>query len=217
MSANISFTMSIPLNYGRPLFPAPGRDVITPEQVANVRAGIVYSKGQLAALAASLPSLSIRRWCKDNNYAIVPAPPKRMSTFEIVTLFGAEKYFANLVGCTAMTSFGWLAICKKPLEGSLQKDWSEQRKLLSALQWVPNVATMAWFTLVYFNVHQEKLFDATYTGKFVRTSSVGPHGKIYVGHFDTRNHEDGSEFAWGDDLGDHSLVGLAVARRLKRS
>ena len=185
-----------------------GADFITPEEVSKARTSIVYTDEQITALAESLPSEDVLKWCKDNGYAVMPAPPTAMSLLDVRELQSGH-FYRKTRGWYAdqkfaredKTSFGWLAIRKTPVPNSTSKNWKEQGKLLSALEHVPNAAEMGWFITTYFEVRGVRLFE----GIYVRTSSLDSDGsRVDVGYF-------GSEglyvIYWHDDIRD-SRIGV---------
>jgi hypothetical protein len=190
-----------------------GADFITPEEVTKARGAIVYTVEQIAALAESLPSENVLKWCKENGYAVMPAPPTAMSTLDVREIQSAH-FYSKAGGWYAdkkfaredKTSFGWLAIKKTPVSNSTSKNWNEQNKLLSALEKVPNAAEMSWFITTYFEVRGVRLFE----GVYVRTSSLNSvGGRVCVGGFDS----DGLRVrdCWVDHRGDD--IGLSAARK----
>lgn len=189
-----------------------GVDFITPEEVAAVRPSIVYSNEQITALAESLPSEDVLKWCKDNGYAVIPAPPQACSLLDVREI-QSDHFYSKMGGWydnakfarENKTSFGWLLIKKTPVSGSTSKNWNEQGKLLSALETVPNAAEMSWFITTYFEVRGIRLFESVY----VRTSSFGRGGSVIVGIF-------GSSGVlvdiWAGDF-DHTHIGLSSSRK----
>ena len=206
-----------------------GADFITPEEVTKARPSIVYTNEQITALAESLPSEDVLKWCKDNGYAVIPAPPTAMSLLDVREIQSAHfysktggRYSDQKFAREDKTSFGWLAIKKTPVSNSTRKTWNEQNKLdlLSALEKVPNAAEMSWFITTYFEVRGIRLFE----GIYVRTSSLDTEGdRVYVGAFDS----DGLgvsvgvfgsgglyvDLYWGDLRGDPCPLGLSAARK----
>ena len=67
-----------------------GMDFITPEEVSRARPSIVYTDDQITALAESLPSEDMLKWCKDNGYAVMPAPPQACSLLDIREILSAH-------------------------------------------------------------------------------------------------------------------------------
>jgi hypothetical protein len=190
-----------------------GADFITPEEVTKARGAIVYTDEQITALAESLPSEDVLKWCKDNGYAVMPAPPTAMSTLDVREIQSAH-FYSKTGGWYAdqkfaredKTSFGWLLIKKTPVSNSTSKNWNEQNKLLSALEKVPNAAEMSWFITTYFEVRGVRLFE----GVYVRTSSLDSGGHhVNVGLFDS-----GGLYVndyWDDHRNDY--IGLSAARK----
>ncbi|MFA7662894.1 MAG: hypothetical protein WCX88_03170, partial [Patescibacteria group bacterium] len=52
-----------------------GIDFITPEEVMKACKKIVYIAEQITALTERLPTEHVLKWCKNNGYAVMPAPP----------------------------------------------------------------------------------------------------------------------------------------------
>jgi hypothetical protein len=189
-----------------------GNDFITPEEVAKARPGVVYSDEQIAALASTLPSADVLRWCKDNGYAVTPAPPTAMSMLDVREL-ATGNFYSKTGGWYAdqkfarkdKTSFGWLAIRKTPVPNSTSRTWSEQQQLLSGVESVPNAAEMTWFITTYFAVRGVRLFR----GVYVRTSSLdSDDSHVLVGYFGGYGLH---VSCWRD--GRHGSIGLASARK----
>lgn len=190
-----------------------GADFITPEEVTKARGALVYTDKQITALAESLPSEDVLKWCKDNGYAVMSAPPQACSTLDVREIQSAH-FYSKTGGWYAdqkfahkdKTSFGWLMVKKTPVSDSTSKTWNEQGKLLSALEKVPNAAEMCWFVTTYFEVRGARLFQ----GIYVRTSSLDSDGdRVYVGGFDS-----GGLYVNGywDDYRDDD-IGLSAARK----
>lgn len=199
-----------------------GADLITPEEVSKAGPIIVYTNEQITALVESLPSEDVLSWCKKNDYAVIPSPPKAMSLTDVWEIRSTHFYlktgglypnedFAH----EDKTSFGWLAIKKAPVFNSTRKTWDQQNTLLSALEYVPNAAEMSWFITTCFEVRATRLFES---GIYVRTSSIGiglEHDdgrgicRATFGHFS----DDGFDVAiWGSNRTD-GRIGLSAARK----
>ncbi len=190
-----------------------GTDFITPEEVSKARPSIVYTDEQITALAESLPSEDMLKWCKENGYAVMPAPPTAMSLLDVREIKSTH-FYSETGGWYAdqkfaredKTSFGWLAIKKTPVTNSTSKNWDEQSKLLTALEHVPNAAEMSWFITTYFEVRGIRLFESVY----VRTSSLDSDGgRVLVGRFDSGGLRV-SDY-WGDVRRDH--LGVSASRK----
>jgi hypothetical protein len=190
-----------------------GADFITPEEVTEARPSIVYTVEQITALAESRPSEDILKWCKDNGYAVMPAPPTAMSTLDIREIQSAHFYSktggwyaAQKFAREDKTAFGWLLIKKTPVSNSTSKNWNEQNKLLSALEKVPNAAEMSWFITTYFEVRGIRLFE----GVYVRTSSLVSDGfRVDVGSFDAKGLDVND---WHDDFR-YGNLGVSAGRK----
>lgn len=190
-----------------------GIDFITPEEVTKARPSIVYTAEQITALVGSLPSEDVLKWCKENDYAVMPAPPNPMSVFDVREILSVN-FNLNTRGLRAdtgsthekKTSFGWLMLKKTPVANSTSITWNEQNKLLSKLEGVPNAAEMSWFITTYFEVRGVRLLEMVY----VRTSSTGSGGgHIYIGCRCILGL--GSDDSWDDYKTD--CIGLSAARR----
>ncbi len=190
-----------------------GADFITPEEVTKARGAIVYTGEETQKLAESLPPQDVLKWCKENGYAVMPAPPRACSTLDVREIQSAH-FYSKTGGWYAdqkfaredKTSFGWLLIKKTPVPNSTSKTWNEQNKLLSALEKVPNAAEMSWFITTYFEVRGVRLFE----GVYVRTSSLDSGGyRVSVGSFVS----DGLyvSVSWDDFRGGN--IGLSAARK----
>ncbi|MEK7578956.1 MAG: hypothetical protein AAB460_00255 [Patescibacteria group bacterium] len=190
-----------------------GADFITPEEIMATRRGVAYTNDEIATLAASIPSADMLRWCKDNGYAVMPAPPTAMSLLDVRQLV-TNHFYSKTGGWYAdqefaskdKTSFGWLAIRKTPVPNSTNRTWSEQEKLLSGVESVPNAAEMSWFITMYFEVRGIRLFANVY----VRTSSLDSGGdRVLVGGFGAKGLY---VYSW-DDYYRHSYIGVSSARK----
>ena len=190
-----------------------GTDFITPEEVAKACKNVSYTDDQITALAESLPSEDVLKWCKQNGYAVMPAPPTAMSMLDVRELQSGH-FYSKTGGWYAdqqfaredKTFFGWLMIKKTPVSDSTSKNWNEQSKLLSELERVPNAAEMSWFITTYFQVRGVYLFGSIY----VRTSSLASGGiRVIVGGFDAKGlYVDD----WNDDVR-YSSIGVSAARK----
>lgn len=191
-----------------------GADFITPEEVTKDRLCIVYTNEQITALAESLPSEDILRWCKDNDYAVMPAPPtemsmlgvRRINSIHFFSKYGMRWYTNEDFAHKDKTSFGWLIIKKSPVSNSTHRTWRRQVRRLSTLEKVPNAAEMSWFIITYFKIRGIRLFETIN----IRTSSLSSFGQhVYVGYFtDVCLTVD----TWIDDDG-YGDIGLSAARK----
>ncbi len=191
-----------------------GDDFITPEEIAKAR-GVVYSPEQIESLANTILPEDTLRWCRDNGYAIMAAPPAAMSLIEVRSLH-ADHFYSKTGGWYTgdkekfsrddKTTPGWLAIRKDIVPKSASKNWNEQHALLSGVEYVPNAAEMSWFVTTYFEVRGIRLLERIY----VRTSSLDSGGnRVGVGDFDAKGLI--VDNYW--DAFRHGYLGLASARK----
>src|SRR3989344_2643603 len=192
-----------------------GDDIVFPDEVAESR-GLSYTDAQLKHFAEMMPSEEVLRWCKTNGYAIVAGPPSPMGLLEVRT-FKSEHFYSkgggwygggHAFGNGDRAETEWLAIRKEPVPNSLNQSWSEQLRLLSKDEQVPNTGEMSWFIPPFCEVRGVWLFEEVY----VRTSSVTSDGyRVLVGLFD----EDGLRVdgCWGGGRG--CYIGLAASRDRK--
>lgn len=191
-----------------------GADFITPEEITKARPSIGYAAAQIAALTESLPSEDVLNWCKENGYAVMPAPPIAMSILDVRVIQPAHFYFKagawyddREFAHDDRTSFGWLLIKKTPAVNSIGKKWQDRDKFLSALERVPNAAEMSWFITTYFEVRGVRLFGDAH----VRTSSLGVQDShITVGGF---GFDGFNVFDFWDNETRGSVFGLSAARK----
>lgn len=157
-----------------------GNDFITPQEIAVVRK-LTYTYEQLQHFAETLPSEEVLRWLRDNGFVLIAGPPSPMSLLEVRDLNAqllytksdgwyaeAKQKFARNDKMTAE----WLMLRKGIVPNSTDKNWGEQQKLLTEVEYVPNVAETTWGETTYKEVHHAWLFPNIYA----RTSSVGSDG-----------------------------------------
>ncbi|MDE2078943.1 MAG: hypothetical protein KGI73_01000 [Patescibacteria group bacterium] len=192
-----------------------GGDFISPEEIMTARPGIIYSDDQIAALADMMPSEEALRWCKDNGFAVVAAPPRALSLLNI-RMLEADLFYSKTGGWYAeanqkfasddKTSVGWLMIRKTDVPKSHSKNWTEQSALLSNVEYVPNAAKMSWFITTFYKVRGIRLFENV----CVRTSSVDANGdRVCLGCFDAGGLVVSGY--WGDVRDDY--LGVASGRK----
>ncbi len=191
-----------------------GANFIAPEEVYKARSSIVYTMEQMTALAESLTSEDTLNWCKENGYAVMPAPPKAMSMLDVRVIQPAHFYFKagawyvdREFAHNDKTSFGWLLIKKTPAVNSTCKKWQDWDKFLSAPERVPNAAEMSWFITTYFEVRGVRLFEKMH----VRTSSLGANSShIAVGGFSPNGF---NVYDYWDNESRDPVFGLSAARK----
>lgn len=187
-----------------------GDDIVFPDEIAEAR-GLSYTDADLKHFADTMPSEEALRWCKANGYAVVAGPPSPMGLIEIRSL-KPDHFHSKTGGWYEGYAFGygdkakteWLAIRKEPVPNSVNQNWSEQLRLLSKDEQVPNAGEMSWFITTFYEVRGVRLLKKVY----VRTSSVASGGdRVRVGLFD----EDGLDIShyWAD--GRHYDLGVAAS------
>ena len=188
-----------------------GDDFISPEDVRKVYQLQASENENMDAL----PSEDDLRWLKANSYILVPMPHEHLSVLDVRGLdnqlfysktggWYEEQAFAKDERTGSYTS--WLAIKKTVINGSLNKNWTEQNKLLSDVEHVPNAAEFCWAVTIYYKVRGIYLFPDTYA----RVSSLGSGGlRVRVGDFGAEGL--GVNDDW-DDIR-YSFLGLSSARK----
>lgn len=187
-----------------------GNDFILPDEIARARNWeLPYSDEQLHRFTETLPSEEVLQWLHDNGFILVTGSPKPMSLLEIRDL--NPKLFYNKTGgwyANESEKFSredkvnpeWLMLRKTPVPNSTNKTWSNQQKLISEMEYVPNAASVVWGLTTYKEVRNEYLLPNVYVG----TSSVGSDGsRVFVGDFDGDGLvvNDCSDDNYGSDLG----------------
>jgi len=165
-----------------------GDDFISPEEIAAAR-GLTYTDDQIAELESTLPDRETLEWLRRNDFMLVAGSPREMSLLDIREL--ERSYFYSKEGSwynnesekfarNDKVTCRWLMLRKGIVPNSTSKTWSEQEKLLSDLEVVPNAAEMIWGMTVYKVVRGVYLFGNVYA----RTSSVDSFGaRVGVGVF----------------------------------
>ncbi len=190
-----------------------GKDFITAEEIMVARSDVVYSPEQIVELAATIPSQETLALLKGYGYGLMPQPPQTLSL--LVIRASKPNHFYSKTGgwyeqqafaIDDLTGTGWLAIKKTPVNGSTNKNWGEQNKLLTNAERVPNVAEMSRFITIFFDVRGVRLFENVY----VRTSSIDSDGyHVGVGYFDAKGL--GINYNWVSRRS--GSLGLASARK----
>ena len=191
-----------------------GNDFISPEEVAEKRK-LTYSDELLQHFAETLPSDEVLGWLRVNGFVLMAGPPTPMSLLEIREL-NNQLFYSKSEGWFASdnqkfsrgdkVTAQWLMFREKIVPNSTNKNWDEQQKLLSEVEYVPNAAELCWGITTYKEVRDVLLLPDIYA----RTSSVDADGyRVYVGHFDgdgllVRDYSDGYC---------HDHLGVASARK----
>ena len=197
-----------------------GNDFISADEIAKAR-GIAYIEDQLIDLGKKLPDQATLEAIRDAGMMLVAGPPTAMSLIDVRALNAdffyskgpdkddsgwyddADEKFARNDKVEALC---WIALCKEPVENSLNKTWQDQQALVVEPMVVPNAAETVWALTTYKAVRDIYLLDDLY----VRTSSLDSDGnRVYVGNFDAKGlrvHDNWDGFR-------HDYLGLASARK----
>lgn len=192
-----------------------GNDFVSPEETAAARKGVVYNPKQLFELGNTVPPREVLKWCRDNGFMVVAGPACPMSLLDIRELERSHFYskeggrYANdseIFARNDKATCRWLVLRKEPVPGSMNKTCSEQGRMLSSREVVPNAAEQVWGMTTYKAVRDVFLLPSIY----VRTSSVDSFGvRVSVGCF----RETGlGVFCWGgqDRFG---FLGVSSSRK----
>lgn len=191
-----------------------GKDFISPEEIATAR-NLPYTDEQLVTFGNTLPAQDILEWCCDNGMMLIAGPPKSMSLLDVRAV--KTGYFHSKEGgwyADNAQKFArddkaepvWIAFRKEPVPFSLNKNWSEQTKLVVVPMIVPNAAEAVWCLTMYKAVRDIYLLQNLY----VRTSSLDSDGdRVFVGLFDGKGLHVINY--WGNFR--YSYLGLASARK----
>lgn len=190
-----------------------GADFVAPDEIGAVVPGAIYSPEQVIQLTSTIPPKEVLHSLKQNEYALMPQPPSARNLLALREKMPHLFYKPHWYDCwrdsrgfikNDLTGTGWLMTKKVPVGDSGGKYLSEQLKLLSHPERVPNAPEMGWFITTFFAVRGIRLFE----DGFVRTSSCDHLGRrILVGCFD----EIGLRINFWWDTHRFDRVGLASA------
>jgi hypothetical protein len=191
-----------------------GKDFITPREIAIVRK-LTYGDEVLRHFAETLPSEEVLQWLRDNSFVLIAGTPKAMSLLEIRSLNPQLFYTKSggwYEGDKERFSRGdkvaaeWLMLRKGIMPNSTNKTCDKQQKLLTKVEYIPNVAEATWGETTLKEVRNAWLFPNINA----RTSSVGSDGsRVYFG-----NSAYGGvnvDYRWDYDRSDY--LGMASARK----
>ena len=169
-----------------------GKDFISAYQIATA-CRILYTKNQLLTLDKKLPDQKTIEAIHDAGMMLVAGPPTAMSTLDIRALHadyfcskGPEKNDPGWYDCTNSVQFAsadkiealiWIALSKEPVDGSLSKNWEEQRVLVAEPLDIPNAAEQTWGMACYVAVNKVYLPNKDI---IVRTNSLDCDGRNRV-------------------------------------
>lgn len=168
-----------------------GNDFISPEEVATAY-GFSYSEDELAHFADTLPNLETLAWLHGNGFMLVAGPQTDLNLLGVRGLDHSLFYRKNdgdgwfeeakhTFSQIDMVRGGtWLMLRKGDVPNSRHKNWTDQSKLVTDPERVPNSAEVSYGVTVYFKVRGIYLLVNFY----VRSSSVDEGGDhVFVGHF----------------------------------
>jgi hypothetical protein len=166
-----------------------GNDFITPEEVMDTRRGFVYTPDQIVQFEKTIPEQEELEWLRDNGYMLVPGPAKSMSLLDIMEEPNDKYFDLSFIGwCKGdeqrfsrydRVKVKWLKLRKNEVPNSIFKNADEQQALLSPLEYVPNVAEVAWGIITYKLLRSTGLLK----GINVRTSSIDRYGEcVTIGY-----------------------------------
>ena len=81
-----------------------GEDFITPEEIILTDKDVFYTGVQVDALKDTMPTVRTLHWCKNNDYALMPAPPDPVTLSSIRGLRYVGTYPPLKKGCLLYTS-----------------------------------------------------------------------------------------------------------------
>lgn len=191
-----------------------GKDFISPEEITEHR-NVSYSDEVLKHFVQTLPSEEVLQWLRDNGFVLMAGTPSPMSLLEVRNL-NAQLFYTKSDGWYVKSkqrfsrndkvTAEWLMLRKGIVPKSTSKTWDEQQKLLSEVEYVPNVSETTWGETTYKEVRNAWLFSNVYA----RTSSVDSDGnRVGVGYSAVGGV--GVVYYWDDTRRDY--LGLASARK----
>ena len=193
-----------------------GRDLITPEEVANSR-GLNYAKEHLQRFERTLPDHETLLWLCANEFVLLPGPPKEM------TLLGVRElnptYFTEQTGGSfakdgevfareETVRCQWYAIHKTCVRKSVRKNWIDGCGELAETEVVPRAVTLVWATTTHKAVRGEYLLRGLTRVRTASVSSNGDHVTVDCHRFSGVSIEPRA-----DDLKD-SRLGVSGQREL---
>jgi hypothetical protein len=182
-----------------------GDDFISPEEVMLAR-GMVYTPEQFSMFDNTVPKLEVLRWCRDNDFILMPGPNVPLSLLGIRDRepeYFSRRFFYTRDWSPDVAPFahdervgvGWIALRREPIPGSAYSGWDDQLSLLSAGESVPNIAEVAWCMTTHRAVRDTRLFPNV----FVRTRSQYADGsRVCLGN-DVANGGHLSVYSWSDE------------------
>ena len=163
-----------------------GKDFISPEEIALARK-LTYGDELLQHFAETLPSEEALQWLRENGFVLMAGTPGPMSLLEVRNL-NAQLFYTKEGGWYAepkqkfsredKVTAEWLMLRKGIVPNSTRKNWDEQQKLLTEVEYVPNAPEATWGITTFKEVRNVWLLPDIYA----RTSSVDSGGgRVVVG------------------------------------
>lgn len=189
-----------------------GEDFISPEEVAKFRK-LTYSNEQLVHFVDTLPAKEVLEWCLDNEFTLIAGPPSKMLPLEIRDL-NKQLFYGKSDGWYSKQKFSrddqvvteWFILRKTIVPNSTSKTWSEQKRLISEWEYLPNAAETSWALTSYKEIRNIYLLPRIYT----RTASqVAVSFRVSIGFFGG----DGLDVYRNWDGGRYSDLGVVSARK----
>lgn len=190
-------------------------DFLSPEEVYGAL-NFTCSEAHMEHLAQTLPSVDVLRWCRRNDYLVLPQPPVPLSLLGVKKL-DPKLFYTSVDGWyenpgeqfsrEELTTGPWLCIRKGVVPKSTGKNWDEQKKLLQEQECVPNAANAVWAFTTYWKVRGLYLVPSVY----VMTSSGNSLSDgVRIGRFD----DSGINVDYWSEHSRDGRVGLASALKL---
>ncbi len=177
-----------------------GEDMISPVEMEKAF-GSAYDENQIAAFTQTVPTDPLLTWMQLNGFALVPGPPTPMNLLRIEDL-RQEFFYVNRGGNLGkkrekrgrlpgwyrenydvrgeekfsrqdIVTTGWLALRKKIIPGTVEKEWEEMQFYVPPSERVLNVAEVVWAANAFQVLRRAHLLTRMYT----LTSSVALSGR----------------------------------------
>lgn len=195
-----------------------GQDFLSTGQVEQAY-GFSYMENLRKTLAITVPSVEALRWARDEGRVVMPTLPYDYSLLQYLDfadiLFPREidkwlvRSFRSFSGVDTVQSCSWLTVRKEPYPDSLNKDLTQQQKLLGEEEYIPNVTELMYAIHTYYKVSGVCLLKNV----SVRTSSKERSGQsVIVGDTDSN----GRPMIRGSNLSDarnYDYVGVSSSAR----
>jgi hypothetical protein len=166
-----------------------GDDFISPEEVARAH-NFVYSSDQLEGFEESLPDMEKLLFLRSNGCTLIATPPTALNLLDVRTLDPSlfcsktegwyEKEKQKFARAEFLSLGTWLVIRKDIVPNSLSKNWSQQKQLISDVEYIPMAVEVAYAITTYYKARGVRLFEKLY----VNTSSISAGDiRVHLGGF----------------------------------